>query len=417
MSAIKGIIKNNKTILENFSYITLLQIFVLISPLITYPYLIRTIGKELYGYILTAQIIASYATIIIRFGFDSVSSRHISINRDSKEKLQQTLSSILFVRTLLWLICLIFYCAVILIVPPYREHLLMFVLSYGMTFQILLFPQFFFQGIEKMKFITIVNVLIQLIFITLTFIVIKEKNDYIFVPVLYSIGYLVGGVVSLIIINNKYKIKFTRPSIENIKYHIKDASPLFLTDAVCTIKDKLNYILLGICVNMGDVTIYDFGAKLTNLAIQPLQIINTVIFPKMAREKNNRQFYLFGAISISTIIVLIICLNLFLPYIVNIFLGPNIDLAPLRLFLLAPLFLGAGSYIASNLIVARGYVRYMLYSIAVTTTAYLLLIVLLMLLGKLNNVMSFIGLTVIAYLVEMLYRLYLMRNILHIKNK
>lgn len=288
---IKEKISSNKILLANFSYITLLQVIILLTPLITYPYLIKTIGKELYGYVLSAQVLASYATIVIRFGFDAVSSRHISIFREDHIKLQNTMSAIMVIRMVLWVTCLLLYVAIVNIIPAYRDQTLLFILSYGMTFQILLFPQFFFQGIEDMKFITVINVIIQLIFTILIFIIVKGQNDYIYIPLIYTSGYLVGGLVSLIILRYKYNLTFSFPEIEEVRYHLKDAFPLFLTDSITTIKDKLNYILLGICVNMSDVVIYDFGAKLTTLAIQPLQIINTVVFPRMAKEKNNRQFF------------------------------------------------------------------------------------------------------------------------------
>lgn len=402
---IKEKISSNKILLANFSYITLLQVIILLTPLITYPYLIKTIGKELYGYVLSAQVLASYATIVIRFGFDAVSSRHISIFREDHIKLQNTMSAIMVIRMVLWVTCLLLYVAIVNIIPAYRDQTLLFILSYGMTFQILLFPQFFFQGIEDMKFITVINVIIQLIFTILIFIIVKGQNDYIYIPLIYTSGYLVGGLVSLIILRYKYNLTFSFPEIEEVRYHLKDAFPLFLTDSITTIKDKLNYILLGICVNMSDVVIYDFGAKLTTLAIQPLQIINTVVFPRMAKEKNNRQFFLFGVIVILAIILIVVTVNIFLRYIVEIFIGPNVDLLPLRVFLLAPIFLGIGSYIASSYIIARGHVKYMLYSIIVTTTIYLFALGALFFNGSLNSVLSFVGLTVFAYMIEMMYRI------------
>ena len=409
---LQNIVRNNKGLLQNFSYITILQFVIILSPLITYPYLVRTIGKELYGYVLSAQVLSSYATIIIRFGFDAVSARHISIYRDDKPKLQSTISTIMLIRIILWLICFLIYCLAVNLIPEYKKQSLLFLLSYGMTFQILLFPQFFFQGVEKMKVITIVNVLIQLIFTSLIFTFIKEAIDYIYIPVLYATGYAIGGILSIYIIIKKYDIKPQIPKLKEIKYHLKDAFPLFLTDSITTIKDKLNYILLGIFVNISDVVIYDFGAKLTTLAIQPLQIINIVVFPRMSREKNTRNFFIFGAIIFILIISIVIGLNIFLPFITHFFIGSHIDLFPLRLYLFAPIFLGIGSYIGSNFIVARGYNKYMINSIIITTAIYLFFLILLFFKNKLNSVISFIGLTVLAYLIEMLYRLFIMHKLI-----
>ena len=76
-------IKNNKTIFSNFSYLAILEIFVLIAPLITYPYLVRVLGTELYGWVITAQVTASYASIIIDFGFRRVSAKYVASVRDN----------------------------------------------------------------------------------------------------------------------------------------------------------------------------------------------------------------------------------------------------------------------------------------------------------------------------------------------
>lgn len=409
---IVNVLHSNKTLLENFSYISLLQVFILIAPFLTYPYLTRVLGTELYGLVLTAQMLASYATIIVRFGFDSVSSRYISIHRDDKSKLSGIVSSILIMRGGLWVVSFILYVAVVLLIPVYRENILLFLFSYGLTLNVLLFPQFFFQGIEKMKFITIFNVIIQAIFIVLTFIVIKEPSDFIFVPLLHAIGYFIGGIISLYIIFHGYGIKFRIPPKSKAMYYFKDALPLFTTDAVCTIKDKLNYLLLGLYVGMSEVVIYDVGSKLTSLAIQPLTIINMVLFPKMAKDRNDNHFKKIGVMVIVAIVLMVIVINIFLEPIVYVLIGKSVPLIPVRILLLSPIFLGLSSYISSSLIVARGYNKYMFYSILITTAAYIILLLVLFVSGQLKTVMSFIALTVVSYLVELIYRVFIANKIL-----
>ena len=403
---------SHKTLLANFSYMSVLQVFILLTPFITYPYLTRVLGTEVYGLVITAQVLAGYATIIVKFGFDSVSARHISIWRNDRTKLSEIMSSILTLRFVLWIISFIVYIAVVLALPMYRDHFLLFLFSFGLTLHVLLFPQFFFQGIERMKIVTFINIGIQSVFIALTFLLIKTPEDYLLVPALHSFGYLLGGSVSLFIIFNGYHLSFVRPTREQAKYYLKDAFPLFATDSVCTIKDKLNYLLLGVFVNMSDVVVYDVGSKLTSLATQPLTIINTVIFPRMAKNRNDSSFKRFGLIIFGAIVVMVILINIFLHPIVLLLIGKEVPLLPIRLFLLSPLFLGIGSYIGSSLIVARGYNKYMFYSILFTTAVYISLLVVLFFTHHLNTVMSFISLTIVSYLVEMIYRLFIANRIM-----
>ena len=94
MDGYKSLLKRHAVLFENFTYISILQIFVLVSPLITYPYLVRVLGKELYGWVITAQIIASYCSILVDFGFKRVSARHVAVFRDNKEKLSEIISTI-----------------------------------------------------------------------------------------------------------------------------------------------------------------------------------------------------------------------------------------------------------------------------------------------------------------------------------
>lgn len=82
---IKIMVKNNTVIFQNLTYTTLLELFVVTSPLITYPYLVKTLGTELYGLVITAQIIASYAAIVVNFGFKSITAKDILIHRDNKK--------------------------------------------------------------------------------------------------------------------------------------------------------------------------------------------------------------------------------------------------------------------------------------------------------------------------------------------
>jgi len=409
----KKLIQNNSVIFQNLTYITLLELFVTVSPLITYPYLIKTLGYELYGLVITAQVIASYAVILVDFGFRSISAKDISIHRNDKNKLSEIISSIFIIRSILWIGSFIVYYFVISIIPIYNKHLVLFLFAFGATFNDLLFPQFYFQGIEKMKFITFINIGINSIFILLIFLFIKNKTDYYLVPLFKSIGFFIGGLISMFIIFFIHKIKFTVPKFCVLKAYIKEALPIFSTKIITSIKDKFSYILLGSLIGMDEVVIYDLGAKLTAILVKPATILSRVLLPKIAKEKNIKLFKktLLGIAVIIVLIILII--NLLLPFIVKFFLSDTIDLLPLRIFLLAPLFLSLSSFIASCNIIAFGYYRYILYSIIITTIVYLGSTGIFYILNGLNSILTFILITVTAYFAELIYRLYISQKIIN----
>ncbi|KAA6332144.1 hypothetical protein EZS27_019311, partial [termite gut metagenome] len=79
----------------------------------------------------------------------------------------------------------------------------------------------FFQAMEKMKYVTIMNVFSKLLFTVLVFVIIKNKEDYIYQPVVNALGFLVSGCISLWMIVYKFHVILKIPSLSKIWMSIK----------------------------------------------------------------------------------------------------------------------------------------------------------------------------------------------------
>lgn len=405
--------RNQKKVLSNFSYLTILEIFILLAPLITYPYLVRVLGKELYGWIITAQITASYCTILIDFGFKRISARHIANNCNDKIKVGEIISSILILRLFLCILSFIIYFVVILIIPIYRQQLPLFMFSFLTTLSSVVFLDFYFQGIEEMKYITIINIIVRSIFIFATFLFITSKHDYIYVPLLWGIGYIVGGATSLWVVFVKNKISFYFPTLKLLKAHLKEGAIIFFSDAMLTIKDKLNYNLMGGMIGMSDVVIYDVGSKICGILQKPASILCTVFFPKMAKNPSILQAKKGMLLLFLVSLILVIITNIFLPFIVKLFIGQDCDLGAIRLYSIAPIFLSVSVFISINIFFVFKLEKYVFNSTLITTIGYVVLLAAMYFGGLLNSVYSFVLLTLAAYIIEFIYRFCICRNIFH----
>lgn len=395
----------HKTILENFSWMTALELFMLVAPLITYPYLVRVLGMELYGLVLTAQVLTSYAAIIIDFGSNTVVTKQVSICRDDKDALSEIVCSVFIVRSVIWLMCLPVFCGVVFLVPSYRAYWSLFLISYGLTFNDVLFPRYFFQGIEKMRISSLINIGIKLLFILLVFVVVRKQEDYLFVPALYTFGYTLAGLVSMYIIFGRMKIRFYVPPVDKMMFYVKESSSIFATDLICTIKDRFNYFLLGGYSGMANVVVYDLGIKLNLLLGKPAQITSQVFLPRFSKSKDVRKLRTMTWLVFAVTLFAAIVLNIFMPWVVGFFLDSEIDLLPLRIFSLAPVLLAVSGFLANNFFIAFGHNRYLLYSILVTTSAYLLALLFVILTDHMSSVYSFVGISLFSYFVEFLYRI------------
>ncbi len=284
----KNIIVNNKSLFQNLSFITILQVATLLFPLITYPYLIRVLGKDLYGTVVYAQAVVAYFSIVVNFGFNISATKDVSIHRDDPKKLSEIVSSVYIIKVVLFILCFVAFTGVTYTIPWLKKHYLLLLLTYGIALGEVLLPVWFYQGIEKMKYMTYVSVLSKLVFTICTFIFIRSAEDYLYMPILLSLGAVVGGIISLFLVFKIENVHFVFPKLSAINMYLKRTFPFFLSRLSSVAYTQTNTIIIGNYLGMGDVAYYDLAKKLVSLLMIPNSIINTGVYPRIAKNQDLR---------------------------------------------------------------------------------------------------------------------------------
>ena len=273
MMALQERLGRNKTILANFSYLSLLQVFAILFPLLTYPYLLRVIGLELYGVIIFAQSIINYVSLVINFGFNMSGARNVATYKQDRARLSRIVTSIYWCKFILWLVCLVLYLSVISMVPFFEDHYWVYILSFLLTFNELMLPIWFFQGIEKMKYITFVNLSARLLFVVAIFLFVHRQEDYLLVPLLNGIGAILAGCLSLYILLGKERVRFSLIPVRELRSTYKESLPLFVSILSTQIYVKVNKLVIGSFLGMLEVSIYDMADKVLLLMKLPASMI------------------------------------------------------------------------------------------------------------------------------------------------
>ena len=111
----------------------------------------------------------------------------------------------------------------------FRDNYVLFLLSFLSCLSEILFPVWFYQGVEKMKYITLIR-FTSIFFYTVTvFIFIKNESDYLLIPLLQSLGWLLSGVISFFMLIRVEKISLFVPTIESIRRYFKESVPFFVS--------------------------------------------------------------------------------------------------------------------------------------------------------------------------------------------
>jgi O-antigen/teichoic acid export membrane protein len=334
MKRLKELLIKYKVLVSNFSYLVVLQAVTLLVPIITLPHLFRVLGDTTWGVVLFAQSIALYLGILVSFGFSISATKDISIHRDNHSKLSEIVSSVFILKAGLFIISLLIVSILIFTIPFFKDYKLLFFLSMWFCLYEFIFPIWYFQGLEKMKYITFINLGSRCIFLILIFVLIKEESDYLLVPIINGIGSLFSGLMGMIIIFKKDKIKFFIPKISVLAYYFKDSLPIFISN-LSQLYIKMNKIIIGAFIGLDSVAYYDVAEKITNLMKTPISLISQTVFPKIVKDKNLSFIQKILKINLVIQIVLLLIVMATAPFIVRLISGKDIPVAVTSLIILS----------------------------------------------------------------------------------
>ncbi len=229
-------------------------------PLLTLPYLVRVLGANLFGLVMFAQTFALFFNVLVDFGFNLSATREVSLHRNDRAKLSQIFSSVMSIKFLLIILSIFLITLIVTFVPRFQMDWKIYYFSFGMVIGQALFPVWYFQGIEKMKIITYINILAKTIFTLLIFLVIKEDSDYLLVPIINAAGFIIAGLIGLSIALKNVTILKPK-KVESLKL-FRESSQLFVSNLSVTLYTLTNTLILGLFTNNTMVGIYASMEKL-----------------------------------------------------------------------------------------------------------------------------------------------------------
>jgi PST family polysaccharide transporter len=229
-----------------------------------------------------AQSVAIFFTIIIDFGFNISATRQVSKLRNNKRKLSKFFWNIIIIKTGLIFLSFITLFLLTLLVPKFKLNPLVYLFSFGYVLGQAIFPTWIFQGIEKMKIITFINIIAKTFFTATIFLFILTPEDFLLVPILNGLGFIISGIIGFI-----YSLKFIdfyKPSFAKSILIIKESFSLLISNLAVSLYTSSNVLILGFFG--GDVIagVYASIEKLI-IAFKSIYIpLYQAIFPNLSKK-------------------------------------------------------------------------------------------------------------------------------------
>lgn len=316
-------IESVRKIAENFLSLSLLNIINYIFPLLIIPILISRLGVENYGIYIFAYTVLNYLNLLVQYGFNFSATNKIAKNQNDVVLISDTYSSVSIIRILISLSLIILLGLLYIFIP---ERISIYLYGIGIFLGQGLIPIWLFQGLEKMRFITIINLVVRILVFVLIYFFVQDVRDMGLLMGLQSLSFIIGAFVSIIIVHVQLKVKFSFPSIDQIRRDLSEGWQLFLSTIGMNFYRESNIIILGLLTNYTTVGLYAPAEKLIKAIQSFANIIITALYPYFSRrfaqesttviesfQKVGRYlavFFLFGSVIICLLSYVIIELYL-----------------------------------------------------------------------------------------------------------
>ena len=187
--------------------------------------------------------------IFVNFGFNIYAARYIVENREDKNRINEIITSILAIKLCLLILGFVLLFALSFF-KPFSIHSNILFLMLFMGLGEVLFPIWFYQGIEKLKEAMYITVFSKLMLLAGTFIFIKDPEDlllFVFLLVITNILMGTAGYISLVK-NHNFKPVWVKMSV--IKGYVKDAYMFFLGMFLSLTFNFATIFLIGLYFSM-----------------------------------------------------------------------------------------------------------------------------------------------------------------------
>lgn len=278
---------------KNFLYNSIFTVLNLIFPIITLPYISRIIGADGVGRVNFANSIVNYFLIIASLGIPLYGVREIAKVKNNKEKLSRSFSEIFIINFLSTIVCIISYYTMISTVKYFEGERLLF-LTIGITLFLNIFNlDWFYQGLEEYKYITIRSAVVKLISVVILFIMVKTREDYIKYALINIIAISGNNIIN--IINIRKITSFTFRGIEP-KKRIKPIMVLLSIQIAVNIYINLDTTMCGILSNELSVGYYSNAVKINKIIVSVVTSISTILLPRLSYYIENNEVDKFNDI-------------------------------------------------------------------------------------------------------------------------
>lgn len=280
--AIRQYIANYLPQLRDTLWLVVLQGVNYLLPLVVWPYLMVTLCADGFGRLGLAMSLAQFMMLVVDFGFNLSATKQVALHAEDRNRLGRIVSSTL--RAKGWLLTA---CAVLLLgmlcIPQYAPYYSMCLISFGMVIGNTFTFQWLFQGLGKIRIVSLVNCLSRILILPLTFLFVHSPEDAELAIAIQSGTYLLSGAI-MCLLTYRLHLPLMWCDRNQTRAALRGSLPIFISTAATSIYTMLLVLVLGYVCSADEVGQYTATEKLARVSAYVLLLpVFQSFFPRISR--------------------------------------------------------------------------------------------------------------------------------------
>jgi PST family polysaccharide transporter len=275
-------------VVRNAVALSVVQVANYAFPLLTFPYLTRTLSTEIFGMVAVVTAVSAYFMMVSDYGFGLTATRDVAAARSDPQRVAVLMSAV-FGAKLVLLAASVLILALGLLLTRASSivvglHVLAFlgVVGYALT------PTWYFHGMEQMAWVTYPTVVAKGLLAAATFWWVRGDADVIRLLSLQALSALVVAAFGLLAMRRHVVISAPWPTISSIRRCMADATSVFVSRVLVTLYSSSGVLVLGLVSDLSAVGAYAIAEKASSALSSIYGPILQALFPSLARDYHDR---------------------------------------------------------------------------------------------------------------------------------
>jgi PST family polysaccharide transporter len=253
-------------------------------PWLYLPVLLRIIGPELFGVLALATAVSQYALILVEFGYPFSGVRTVALVRNDTAALSEFVSSALQLRLAVAAASMLAVLGIVAMIPVAVSTRIVIIATCASVFGTALLPQFVFQGLEKFRPLSKLNIVTRLTAALGIIILVRTPEEFILVPVVHTSMALVSGLAAVVVLLPQYGVRLKPVPFHRMANEFRCQKGVVVSGMATSLYTATNTVVLGMFATPLVVGYYAAAEKLVRALQQVFSPVQTLLMPQVAKE-------------------------------------------------------------------------------------------------------------------------------------